>query len=59
MKTKKIDGKIMRLFECSDTAVTNEEFFKHDFEQVIRHYAMILDVEEMKEFSETVMASHF
>ncbi len=59
MRTKNIDGKIMKMFEASGEAVTNEEHFKHDFEQVIRHYAMILDVEEMKKFSEDVINSHF
>jgi hypothetical protein len=59
METKFIDGKVLRCFEVSDEPITNEEYFKHDFEQIIRHYAMILDVEEMKEFSETVINSHF
>ncbi|MFA7287410.1 MAG: hypothetical protein WC055_00875 [Melioribacteraceae bacterium] len=59
METKLINGKVMKMFEVSTEAVSNEDHFKHDFEQIIQHYAMILDVEEMKEFSENVINSYF
>lgn len=60
MELKKIGSRLMKMFEAGgDDVVSNEENFKHDFEQIIRHYGVVLDVEEIKQFSNEQIDTHF
>lgn len=50
MRTLVLDKEVFYLIKTSDTAITNEEHFKHDVEQIVRSFCGILSRKEIETF---------
>ena len=53
------DGKLYYLIETSNEAISNEDHYRHDFEQLVLSFITILDKEEMERYSLDIIKKNY
>lgn len=55
METKLVNGKVCKIIVCSDEAITNQEHFEHNLQQLVNNFTGILGRKEMTQFVQNVL----